>query len=355
MDDKSTLYELEFPAPQVTGEEGTGPVLVHAMEGFADAGHAVALAADHLRESLDSELVATFSADELIDYRSRRPTMTFSGEEFTDVEMPSLTIHAIRDNSGRPFLLLAGAEPDLRWERFVDAVRRLSDHFNVSSVIGLNAIPMAIPHTRPSTITAHGSDPTMLGDLPRWGSELKIPASASMLVELRMAQHGYSTAGLSVHVPHYLSQAQYPAASARLIETLSTVAGLDLPVAALENAAGTVRAQIDSEVAGNTEVESVVAALESQYDAFTAAADEKASLLAAEEKLPSGDELGAELERYLAEQDNLGSPGDTEADASTTEPGAPSQVSPESDERHDDAPPRRSGGRHAAEDRDPEA
>ncbi|MGJ0121411.1 proteasome assembly chaperone family protein [Williamsia sp. MIQD14] len=302
MDEKSTLYELEFPVPQVAGEEGTGPVLVHAMEGFADAGHAVALAAEHLRDSLESELVATFSADELIDYRSRRPTMTFSGQEFTDVDMPELTIHAIRDNGGRPFLLLAGNEPDLRWERFVEAVRGLSDHFNVSSVVGLNAIPMAIPHTRPSTITAHGSDASLLGDLPRWGSPLKIPASASMLVELRLAEHGYPTAGLSVHVPHYLSQAQYPGASAMLIESLATVTGLDLPVAALENAAAKVRVQIDSEVEGNAEVESVVSALESQYDAFTTSQTEKASLLAADESLPSGDELGAELEAFLADQ-----------------------------------------------------
>ncbi len=315
MDEKSTLYELEFPAPQVTGDEGAGPVLVHAMEGFADAGHAVALAAEHLRDSLESELVATFSADDLIDYRSRRPTMTFSGQEFTDAAMPSLTIHAIRDNAGRPFLLLAGAEPDLRWERFVEAVRRLSDHLHVSSVVGLNAIPMAIPHTRPSSITAHGSSQEMLGDLPRWNSELKIPASASMLVELRMAQHGYNTAGLSVHVPHYLSQAQYPSASVTLIQSLAQVTGLDLPVAALENAAAKVRTQVDAEVSGNTEVESVVSALESQYDAFTTAATEKTSLLAAEESLPSPDELGAELERFLADHVDTPTVDDTKTDS----------------------------------------
>ncbi|GGF40699.1 proteasome assembly chaperone family protein [Williamsia phyllosphaerae] len=344
MDEKSTLYELEFPVPQVTGDEGNGPVLVHAMEGFADAGHAVALAAEHLRDSLESELVATFSTDELIDYRSRRPTMEFSGQEFTDVEMPTLTIHAIRDNAGRPFLLLAGAEPDLRWERFVEAVRRLSDHFQVSSVVGLNAIPMAIPHTRPSSITAHGSDQEMLGDLPRWGSELKIPASASMLVELRMAQSGYDTAGLSVHVPHYLSQAQYPGASATLIQSLAQVTGLDLPVAALENAAAKVRTQVDAEVSGNSEVESVVSALENQYDAFNTAQTEKASLLAAEEALPSPDELGAELERFLADQVDTSTadqPDMSTTDQSDTSAERADQTS--DDDSDDDAQPGSAG------------
>ncbi|GAC00221.1 MULTISPECIES: proteasome assembly chaperone family protein [Gordonia] len=296
------LYELAFPAPQVTRADGTGPVLIHALEGFADAGHAVALAAAHLRDSLESELVATFSSDELMDYRSRRPTISFSGETFTEVEMPALTLHAIRDNSGKGFLLLAGAEPDLRWEQFVDAVRRLSDRLGVTDVIGLNAIPMAVPHTRPPSITAHGSDPDALGDLPRWGSAMKLPASASMLLELRMGEHDYRASGLSVHVPHYLAQTNYPAASARLLSAVAELAGLDLPLAALESAAEKVRAQVDTEVEGNSEIESVVAALETQYDTFTQAAEERASLLAAEESLPSGDELGAELERFLAEQ-----------------------------------------------------
>lgn len=304
----SSLYSLEFPAPRVSNDEGTGPVLIHALEGFADAGHAVALAATHLRDALDSELVATFSTDELIDYRSRRPTISFDGDKFTDVTMPSLTMHAVRDTAGRPFLLLAGAEPDLRWEQFVEAVRRLADHFGVTDVIGLNAIPMAVPHTRPSSITAHGSDTDRLGDLPRWGSAMKLPASASMLLELRMSEQGFRAAGLSVHVPHYLSQTDYPAASARLLGAIGDITGLQLPVAALENAAEKVRSQVDNEVTGNAEIESVVAALETQYDTFTQAQAERASLLAAEDELPSGDELGAELEKFLAQhlrdQDN---------------------------------------------------
>ncbi|MCH5642504.1 MULTISPECIES: PAC2 family protein [unclassified Gordonia (in: high G+C Gram-positive bacteria)] len=300
-DTANALYELAFPAPQL-GTGDTGPVLIHALEGFADAGHAVALAATHLRDSLESELVATFTSDELMDYRSRRPTISFSGETFTDVQMPELTIHAIRDTNGKGFLLLSGSEPDLRWEQFVDAVRRLSDHFGVTDVVGLNAIPMAVPHTRPPSITAHGSDPDALGDLPRWGSAMKLPASASMLLELRMGQHDYRAAGLSVHVPHYLAQTNYPAASARLLTAVTELTGLQLPIAALQSAAEKVRDQIDNEVSGNSEIESVVAALETQYDSFTQAQEERASLLAAEESLPSGDELGAELERFLAEQ-----------------------------------------------------
>ncbi|MFT4043866.1 MAG: PAC2 family protein [Gordonia sp. (in: high G+C Gram-positive bacteria)] len=321
------LYELAFPAPRVADDNGTGPVLIHALDGFADAGHAVALAAKNLRDTLESEVVATFDNDELMDYRSRRPTISFNGETFTDVEMPTLLLHAIRDNSGRPFLLLSGAEPDLRWEKFTEAIHRLADHFAVTDVIGLNAIPMAVPHTRPASITAHGNEPDSLGDLPRWGSAMKLPASASMLLELRLGQLGRRTAGLSVHVPHYLSQTDYPAAAARLLATVAGLTGLDLPIGALENAAAAVREQVDKEVSSNAEIESVVSALEAQYDTFTSAQAERASLLAADEPLPSGDELGAELERFLAEH----SRGENAADGEDTaddsgDGGRPSQI-----------------------------
>ncbi len=121
------MYELEFPAPQLSAPDGRGPVMIHALEGFSDAGRAIRLAADHLKAKLDTELVASFAIDELLDYRSRRPLMTFKTDHFTDYDDPALNLYALRDSLGTPFLLLAGLEPDLKWERFVTAVRLLAE------------------------------------------------------------------------------------------------------------------------------------------------------------------------------------------------------------------------------------
>jgi len=82
------MYELEFPAPQLSSTDGRGPVLVHALEGFSDAGHAIRLASRHLKDNLDTELVASFAIDELLDYRSRRPLMTFKTDHFTSYDDP---------------------------------------------------------------------------------------------------------------------------------------------------------------------------------------------------------------------------------------------------------------------------
>lgn len=301
-DRESKMYELEFPAPQLSSADGEGPVLVHGLEGFTDAGHAVRLATTHLRESLESELVASFDVDELLDYRSRRPTMTFKTDHFSDYAEPELNLWALKDTKGTPFLLLAGMEPDLRWERFTTAVRLLAEQLGVRRTIGLSAIPMAIPHTRPLGVTAHSSDRELINDVQRWPGELQVPGSASSLLEYRMAQHGHESLGFSVHVPHYLAQTDYPEAAQTLLENVGENAGLELPLAALGEAAARVREQVNAHIQGNTEVETVVAALERQYDSFVTAQERQSTLLAREADLPSGDELGAEFERFLAEQ-----------------------------------------------------
>ena len=220
------MYELEFPSPQLSSSDGSGPVLIHALEGFSDAGHAIRLAAAHLQSALDTELVASFAIDDLLDYRSRRPLMTFKTDHFTDYDDPRLNLYALRDSLGTPFLLLAGMEPDLQWERFVTAVRLLAERLGVRQTIGLGAIPMAVPHTRPVTMTAHSNNRELIADHQPWVGEVQVPSSVSNLLEYRMAQHGHDAVGFTVHVPHYLAQTDYPAAAEALLE-----AGVHLRVA----------------------------------------------------------------------------------------------------------------------------
>lgn len=295
------MYELEFPAPVLSTSDGRGPVLVHALEGFSDAGHAIRLASRHLRAALDTELVASFAIDELLDYRSRRPLMTFKTDHFTQYDDPELSLYALRDTVGTPFLLLAGMEPDLKWERFITAVRLLAESLGVRQTIGLGTVPMAVPHTRPVTMTAHSNNAALIAEFQPWISEIQVPGSASNLLEYRMAQHGHEVVGFTVHVPHYLTQTDYPAAAQALLEQVAKTGSLELPLTGLTEAATEIRAKIDEQVQGSAEVAQVVAALERQYDAFIDA-QENRSLLTNDEDLPSGDELGAEFERFLAQQ-----------------------------------------------------
>src|SRR5271157_1617253 len=252
--EQTGMYDLEFPAPQLSSPDGRGPVMIHALEGFSDAGHAIRLAARYLRDALDTELVASFAIDELLDYRSRRPLMTFKTDHFTKYEDPELSLYALHDSVGTPFLLLAGLEPDLKWERFITAVRLLAERLGVRQTIGLGTIPMAVPHTRAVTLTAHANNRELIADFTPWISEVQVPGSASNLLEYRMAQHGHEVVGVTVHVPHYLAQTDYPAAAQALLEQVAKTGSLQFPLRALEEAAAEIRARIDEQVQASAEV-----------------------------------------------------------------------------------------------------
>jgi hypothetical protein len=160
---------------------------------------------------------------------------------------------------------------------------------------------MAVPHTRAVTLTAHANNKELIARHQPWVGEVQVPGSASNLLEYRMAQHGHEVVGFTVHVPHYLAQTDYPSAAEALLEQVSEIGSLQIPLAALTEAAVEVRDKIDEQVNASPEVAQVVAALERQYDAFVSA-QENRSLLARDEELPSGEELGAEFERFLAER-----------------------------------------------------
>jgi predicted ATP-grasp superfamily ATP-dependent carboligase len=284
-----------------TGER-RGLVLVHDLAGEFDAAHAAALAGSHLLAGLPHELIARFDADSLVDYRGHRPRMTFNGDHYEAFAAPEISLYAVEDDAGEPFLLLHGAEPDYAWERFVAAVAGLVERLGVTSVVALQGIPMPVPHTRPVTVTAHATRRQLIESYPVYWGEMRIPGSVSALLELRLGEAGVDALGVAAHVPHYLAQATYPAASMTLLEHLERLTGLHLPVESLREAAEANRSEIDEQIARSPENTAVVAALEQQFDAFTAAREDN-GLLGKSGEMPSGEELADEFERFLADQD----------------------------------------------------
>jgi predicted ATP-grasp superfamily ATP-dependent carboligase len=279
-----------------------GLVLVHDLAGEFDAAHAGALAGSHLLATLPHEVIARFDVDSLVDYRAHRPRMTFNGDHYESFTAPELLLYALEDDAGEPFLLLHGAEPDFAWERFIAAVAGLVERLGVTSVVALQAIPMPVPHTRPVTVTAHATRRHLIADYPVYWGEMRIPGSVAALLELRMGEAGVDACGIAAHVPHYLAQATFPAASLTLLEHLSRLTGLHLPTETLREAAEAHRTEVDEQIARSSENTAVVAALEQQYDQFTSAR-EGSELLSEIGEVPSGEEIGAELERFLAEQE----------------------------------------------------
>ncbi|MFD4206508.1 proteasome assembly chaperone family protein [Micromonospora tulbaghiae] len=301
--DPHELYELTDELPEL-GQ----PVLIQALTGFVDAGNATRLAREQLLTSLDARVIARFDVDQVFDYRSRRPVMTFVEDHWESYDAPALELHLLRDDDETPFLLLTGPEPDLQWERFVAAVAGLCARLDVRLTVGLNSIPMAVPHTRPSGVTAHATRKELIAGHEPWLQKVQVPAGVGHLLEYRLGEQGRDALGFAAHVPHYVAQAEYPAAAEALLSAVSRSTGLLLPVEALRTSAEAVRVEIDRQVTQTEEAATLVHALEEQYDAFARGRGEKSLLAGETGPLPTADELGAELERFLAEQTR---PGDT--------------------------------------------
>jgi predicted ATP-grasp superfamily ATP-dependent carboligase len=282
--------------------------MLYYLDGFIDAGSAGRLLATHLVSSLEGHEVARFDVDTLIDYRSRRPVMTFAKDHWEDYDAPELTMSLMRDSEGTPFLLLNGLEPDREWEAFTSAVRQLTADLRVRLAVGFHGIPMGVPHTRQLGVTAHSTQPGLIEGYRPLVDRLQVPGSAAALLEYRLGQDERAAIGFAVHVPHYLAQAAYPAAAVTLLEAVQRATGLVLPGDTLREAARRTDLEIARQVEGSAEVTEVVEALEQQYDQFAAGRN----LLGEEdESMPTAEELGAEFERFLAEQQGRGDTPET--------------------------------------------
>lgn len=319
--DRARMYELEFPTPNVSAGDHSGPTLIVAMDGYADAGNAVAGSAEHLLDALEHRPVASFNSDELIDYRSRRPSMVIDGSTVQPVQELHLGIDAVKDTKGKPFLLLSGPEPDLRWQAFTDAVVELIERLGVRKTICLYGAPMTVPHTRPLVVSAHGNDQRLVAQQYRLDTHITVPGSAALQLEAALHTRGRSVAGYTAHVPHYLASNSYPQASLSLLESVALAAELDLPLKTLLEDAKKTTGMIEEQVAGSPEIQQVVHALEGQYDEELERYREAHphAVLPGEGGMPNGEQLGEEFERFLAQlgQADQQSPPDDASDESS--------------------------------------
>jgi predicted ATP-grasp superfamily ATP-dependent carboligase len=294
--DPGDLYQMIGAAPELDSE----PVMLYYLDGFVDAGAAGRQLATHLLSTLEHTEIARFDVDSLIDYRSRRPAMIFTKDHWESVEAPEITVHLMRDAAGIQFLLLNGLEPDREWEAFTRAVIALSATLKVRLAASFHGIPMGVPHTRPLGVTGHATQPELIDGYHPLVDRLQVPGSASALIEFRMGEASMAAVGFAVHVPHYLAHASYPAAAVSLLTAVEQATGLSLPADALREAAELTDAEIARQVEGSDEVTEVVRSLEEQYDAFNA--DRQDLLTDQPENMPTAEELGAQFEKFLAEQ-----------------------------------------------------
>jgi hypothetical protein len=223
----------------------------------------------------------------------------------TRLVWPDIEVKSGRDLDGKDVLFLTGPEPDMAWRMFGDEVATLAHRLGVRRMVALGAYPFAAPHTRPSRLSLSTPNPAIAGSLPLLRNSVDVPAGVAAVLEHSFHEQGIDALGIWVQVPHYVASMAYPAATVALITGLQMATGVRVDGAVARQETIIQRQRLDELVAGNDEHLAMVAQLEVLYDAAEAPTTPTPvspdPITAAE--IPSADELGAEFERFLRDQD----------------------------------------------------
>jgi hypothetical protein len=281
------------------------PVLVVALEGWVDTGLGADSAISSLMSSRPTELVATFDGETLLDQRARRPMIHLVRGVNEGLTWPAIQVRAGRDLADSDICYLVGPEPDFRWHAFVEAVMALARELGVRMAVGLGSFPAPAPHTRPvrlaATVPPESSD--LLERVGVMQGELDVPSGVWGALEIAFGEAGVPAVGLWARVPHYVAAMAFPSAGAALLDGLAAVAGLSIDSSELHTSGDLTLRRVDELISKSEEHISMVRQLERNVDAAEGNPLEVG-------QVPTGDELAAELERYLrGERGNGGAPG----------------------------------------------
>lgn len=285
------------------------PTLVVMLTGWIDASGAATAALAAIETECNASTIATFDGDSFIDYRARRPVMELRDGVNTRLSWPDIEIKAGVDVHGRDVLILTGPEPDMAWRRFAREVASLAKRLGVVRMVALGAYPFATPHTRPSRLSMSSPSVELVASLQLLKNSVDVPAGVAAVLEHSFNDLAIDAIGIWVQVPHYVASMAYPAATVALLAGLAEIGGITISGNAAKQETLIQRDRLDELVAGNDEHIAMVRQLEAIYDSSSSAGDvlsagqRSPSTPLVDGPMPTADELGAEFEQFLREQD----------------------------------------------------
>ncbi|HYY80664.1 MAG TPA: PAC2 family protein [Actinomycetes bacterium] len=266
------------------------PFLVVHLGGWQDAGMAGEASAVFLRARWNARTIATFDSDELLDYRARRPVVRLASGTIEQVAWSRIELARADPGGGRDALLLTGPEPDFRWRAFGDAVVDACRRLGVVEVFGLGAFPAPSLHTDPVAVVGTSADPDLAGRLETVSMIVELQASLQTVLEERLHQAGIPATGLWARVPPYLAGGTHPPAALALVRTLARLAGVEVDTTELEAAGKDHLEQVEQAIRERPQIAEFIEQIRGLVEQ------------GGDDRVPSGDEIAAELERFLSQQ-----------------------------------------------------
>src|SRR4051795_1093240 len=271
------------------------PALVCAFKGWNDAGESATSALTFLAGSLGAEPFAVIDPEDFVDFQSTRPMVRLVDGISRTIEWPEFEVHAARvPRAPRDLVLLSGPEPAMRWRAFSRVVVELAEALGIQLVVLLGALLADVPHSRPVSVTAHASDPSLIQRLSLSAPTYEGPTGIVGVLHQACQEAGLPAASLWAAVPHYVAVAPNPKGALALVRKLETLVGVSVDASELEEGSAEYERQVNRAVQSDPDIQAFVERLEA-----AAGEEEEATDLG---QIPSGDALARDFQRFLRQR-----------------------------------------------------
>jgi predicted ATP-grasp superfamily ATP-dependent carboligase len=269
------------------------PILISAFRGWNDGGQGASLATGYLAKLWNARRFAEIEPENFFDFQATRPHVSLEEGLTRRIDWPSTVFyHGRPAGLERDVVLLLGIEPNLRWKTFTDLVVGFIQELGVELVISLGSLLADVPHTRPCPVTGSASDPELVERLGLSASRYEGPTGIVGVLHDACREAELPSASLWAAVPHYVSLTPSPKAALALCERLGDLLQAPIDTTELAEAADNYSEQVSEAVASDPDTAAYIEELE-----------QRADTLAEEAELPSGDEMAAELTKFLRDRE----------------------------------------------------
>jgi hypothetical protein len=269
------------------------PVMLIALTGLFDIGGAATAALDRFAPADLAVTVGEIDPDPFYDFTQERPHVEFDPDEgqVRVIRWPQNQFDVVRGQGGRDLVVLVGVEPHLAWRTYADCIAHVARTMGCEAVVTVGSSAEAVPHTRTPLVTGSTTDADLARRLGIGQPTYQGVTGVAGVIQTRLTADGIPSVSLRVGVPHYLMNAEHPAAMAALQTHLGHVLGVPVPDdVSLRDEIERWRHLHDEVVDGDVQLQFYVRMLEQDYDRKAEAA------------IPTADDLGAEFEAFLRDQ-----------------------------------------------------
>ncbi len=277
----------------------TRPAVVCAFRGWNDGGEAATIALQYLGERWAARPYASIDPEEFYDFQVNRPMVRLEEGVSRFIEWPKAEFRSA-SVGGRDVLLFSAPEPNNRWRGFTEAVIGVARRAGSEILVTMGGFLTDVPHTRPVQVVGSAQDPETATRLGLSRSQYEGPTGITGVVHDVAIRAGLPSVSLWAAVPHYLPAAPNPKAARALVERTTAVLELPVDLGPIGEHVTDWERSVGRLVEDSEELAEYVRRLEAATDQGMGIAGQRPM---ADEAMPSGDVIAAELERFLREQD----------------------------------------------------